>query len=166
MGMKKKNALEKKSFLFGVGAGAGLVATTFTTFLLLNNFLNSSPNEEVEVQKALSEIVAPCFEGYNEGIVMLSKYTKEIEILTLFPNLERENVTKEQIICSLEAMNFSKSDAEDLFTEELGRLDNDDFQVKWEAKATCKNGAVYFCKKATANWQVRQLNILLKDFRP
>jgi hypothetical protein len=170
--LKKLNSLDKKSFLIGLVSGAGIIATSITISILVANSLTSPPMQEEEAQKSFAEIVGHCFDSYNEGIDMLSTYSKEIEIRTFFPTLERENVTKEQIVCSLEALSFSKSDAEGLFVERSGRIDNDDFQVKWKAMPTCQakdgssEGRNPFCSKSQQSFETVDLFIYLKDFRP
>jgi hypothetical protein len=160
--LKKSNSLGKKSFLIGAASGAGLVAIG----IAVSVFVSASPTLPPLTKQPISELVGNCFEGYNEGIQVLSKYSTEIEIVTLFPELERENVTKGQILCSLEALDFSMSDAEVIFIEESGRIDNSNFQAKWEALPTCGNGEALFCLKGTTkSWEVRHLTITLKDFR-
>lgn len=160
--MKKLNSVEKKGFLIGAVSGAGLVAIGFAVTV----FLSSSPTIPPIAKQSVGELVDHCFESYNDGIQELSKYSTEIKIVTLFPDLERENVTKGQILCGLEALNFSKSDAEDMFIEESGRIDNSNFQAKWEALPTCEDGQVICLKEETRSWEVRHLTITLKDFRP
>lgn len=163
--MKKLNSIEKKSFLIGAVSGSFLVATLLLISLLVAISLPPFSAQEENAPKPIAELVDNCFESYNTGISMLSKYSVAVEIVTLFPDLERDNVTKGQILCSLEALDFSTLEAEDVFSKDSGRFDNANFQAKWEAVPTCEGGGT-ICQEDDYTWEVRQLTITLTDFRP
>jgi len=171
-GVKISFPKDKKSFIFGLLAGIAITAIA-SSIVYLTSATRPPSADVFEFKESIDTLANPCVERYNTGI--FSNRSDEIRIETFFPALERELVTREQVACILGALNFPEVQAAELFELESGRLDNADFQVKWQALPTCpvqsepsdgKNPFTKYCSNKEKTLEIRELIINLKDFRP
>ena len=113
-----------------------VIGATLVSVLALTWFFQSQ-NPATNSQLSLEKLSQSCFAKYSDGI-LYSGLT--LEIRTFFPNIEREEVTEEQIECVLEKFNFPAGSLDDVKAEESGRLDNESFQLKWQTIPVCMEG--------------------------
>jgi hypothetical protein len=111
--------------------GSMLVSILALTWFFL------SQNSAANAQLTLEKLSQSCFAKYSDGS-LYSGLT--LEIRTYFPNIEREEITEEQIECVLEKLDFPAESLDNVKDEESGRLDNESFQLKWKTIPVCLEG--------------------------
>ena len=115
-------------------------------------------------KKSIESLTQPCFQDFTEG-VWFNNLTLETEVL--LPNIEREEVTVDQIACVLDALGFSPDALQTLQSQDAGRLDNEEFQMKWETKPLCEEGRLGSrYSSCSGDSQGRpSIELIFKDFR-
>jgi hypothetical protein len=115
---------------------------------------------------SIQSLTESCFESFTEDI----EFTElTVEILTLLPNIEREEVNLAQLSCVISALGFPEDLVETIQSQQEGREDNDSFQLKWDTKPVCTDKSVYNSSKAsTCSGDAAgrpALQLVFKDFR-
>jgi hypothetical protein len=115
-------------------------------------------------KKSIESLTQPCFQDFTEG-VWFNNLTLETEVL--LPNIEREEVTVDQIACVLDALGFSPDALQAFQSQDVGRLDNEEFQMKWETKPLCEEGKLggRFSSCSDDSQGRPSIELIFKDFR-
>jgi hypothetical protein len=115
-------------------------------------------------KKSIESLTQPCFQAFTEG-VWFNNLTLETEVL--LPNIEREEVTVDQISCVLHALGFSPDALQTFQSQDAGRLDTEEFQMKWETKPLCEEGKLggRYSSCSDDSQGRPSIELIFKDFR-
>ena len=139
-------------------------ALTAWALLLISSsvgiFLYNSQNNSIQ------SLTESCFESFTEDV----KFTElTVEILTLLPNIEREEVNLAQLTCVTSALGFPEDLVETIQSQKQGREDNQSFQLKWDTKPVCtEESALNTSKYSSCSGDAAgrpALQLVFKDFR-
>jgi hypothetical protein len=115
-------------------------------------------------KRSIESLTKPCFQGFTQG-VWYNDLTLELEVL--LPNIEREEVTVDQISCVLDSLDFSPEALQTLQSQDAGRLDTEEFQMKWETKPLCEEGKLggRYSSCSDDSQGRPSIELIFKDFR-
>ena len=154
---------ERQLFMRKLGIKSKAALATIALLLISSSvgiFFYNSQN------KSIQSLTESCFESFTQDVEFTAL---TVEILTLLPNLEREEVNLAQLSCVTSALGFPENLVYTIQTQKEGREDNDSFQLKWDTKPVCTEDSAFNTSKfSTCSGDAAgrpALQLVFKDFR-